>query len=480
MARETTRMVRPRRKKLDRVTQVVLLTFFVVAGITIVLAVFWIRSLFQSAPAQTKAPAAANAGQTNNAGSNVPAPKGPLQPSSGPASVPWDGKSRVTVLIMGLDYRDWEAGSDIPRTDSMILLSVDPMSRKAGILSIPRDMWVDIPGIGKSKINTAYRWGEINKLPGGGPGLAMKTVENTLGMPVDYYAVIDFNAFVKFIDELGGLDMKIREEIVIDPIGPGNTRKLEPGTQTLTGAEVLAYARNRYTEGNDFDRSRRQQEVIMAIRKQVLQFNMLPTLITKAPALYQEIASGISTNLTLDQVIRLAMVGSQISEDNIKKGVISAPEQVEIATNPSDGQSILIPNASKIRILRDEVFVGGEPISSEVVDQPVTTPQATQVNLAQLMKDEKATVIVMNGTATTGLAKKTGDYLKSLGVNVIDEGNADPTNTTTIYLYTNKPSTARFLLEKFKLSDTQMVVKSDANPPADIKIVLGADRQQGQ
>ena len=98
----------------------------------------------------------------------------------------------------------------------------------------------------------------------------MKTVEQFLGVPVNYYALIDFNSFVKFIDELGGADMKIRKEITVDPIGPGNTRTLEAGSQTLDGATLLAYARKRYTENDDFDRSARQQEVIMAIRKQIL------------------------------------------------------------------------------------------------------------------------------------------------------------------------------------------------------------------
>ena len=118
-----------------------------------------------------------------------------------PTPEPWDGASRVTVLIMGLDYRDWEANEGAPRTDTMILLTIDPLTKTGGMLSIPRDLWVNIPGFGNARINTAYSTGEGNKLPGGGPGLAMKTVEGLLGVPIDYYAQIDFSAFVKFIDE---------------------------------------------------------------------------------------------------------------------------------------------------------------------------------------------------------------------------------------------------------------------------------------
>lgn len=477
MARANARTTRSRRRPPDRVTLIVLVAFFLVACVTAVLAFIWVRNLVSSPlnPAPSGGPSVSGSGadKTGGAPENIPAPPtGPLQRDTDPTPVPWDGVSRVTVLMMGLDYRDWSEGNDIPRTDSMILLSVDPLAKTAGILSVPRDLWVNIPGMGYNKINTAYRWGELYKMPGGGPGLAMKTVEETLGVPVDYYALIDFNSFVKFIDELGGLDMKIREEITIDPIGPGNTRKLEPGTQTLTGAEVLAYARNRYTANDDFDRSSRQQEVIMAIRKQVLQFNMLPTLIAKSPKLYQDIASGISTNLTLDQVIKLAMLASQIKEGNIKKGVIGPPSQVEISTNPEDGQSILIPVPDQIRILRDEIFAASAASSGPIA--PTVVP--TSGDPAKLMKAEKARLIVKNGTSTPGLASKTSDLLKSEGLNVVDEDNADNNvSATTIYDYTGKPYTIKYLIQKLNVPNARVVNKFDPKAPADIEIVLGPD-----
>ncbi len=465
-------MARPR-SGVDRITLILIVAFLVVACITAVLAFVWARGFFASWTL-TGLPGAPviSGGQNANSGSagagnSAPVPAGPLQRETDPTPIPWDGTSRVTVLVMGLDYRDWSEGVDVPRTDSMILFSIDPLSKTAGMLSIPRDLWVNIPGMGYNKINTAYRWGEIYKLPGGGPGLAMKTVEETLGVPVDYYALIDFNSFVKFIDEMGGLDMKIREEIVIDPIGPGNTRKLEPGTQTLTGAEVLAYARNRYAANDDFDRSRRQQEVIMAIRKQILQFNMLPTLIAKAPKLYQEISSGISTNLTLNQVIQLSLLASKIDEKNIKKGVIGPPSQVEISTNPADGQSILIPVPDQIRILRDQIFATGGPVAPATVD--TSDP-------AQLMKDEKARVIIKNGTNITGLASKASETLRQLGINVVGEDNAnEPSGTTTIYDYSGKPYTIKFLIQKMNIPESRVINSFDPKAPADIEIVLGSD-----
>ena len=124
-----------------------------------------------------------------------------MQPMENIESKPWDGKSRVNILFMGLDMRDWQM-SDVPRTYTMILFTIDPSTRTAGMLSIPRDLWVEIPGNGANKINTAYHYGEAYHLPGGGPALAMQTVSNFLGVPVNEYVQLDFNTFVKIIDEL--------------------------------------------------------------------------------------------------------------------------------------------------------------------------------------------------------------------------------------------------------------------------------------
>jgi polyisoprenyl-teichoic acid--peptidoglycan teichoic acid transferase len=477
MSRTNARMVRPRSSSFDRVTLIVLIVFLIVAGITSVLAFRVARDFFVSTGVISVGDAppvisgeSANVSQTPGAATaeaNSSSPTTPLQKANDPTPVPWDGTSRVTILIMGLDYRDWEA-KEVPRTDTMILLSVDPLAKTAGILTIPRDMWVNIPGMNYNKINTAYRWGEVYNLPGGGPGLAMKTVEEFLGVPINYYAQIDFSAFVRFIDELGGLDMKIRKAIKVDPIGPGNTRTLEPGTQTLDGATVLAYARQRYTEGGDFDRSKRQLEVIMALRDQILNFNQLPMLISKSPKLYQELSSGIRTNLTLNQVIQLALLASKIDKANIKQGIIGPPKQVEFATNPEDGQAILIPVPDQIRILRDEVFATGGPVAPAAV-QDSGDP-------SQLMKDEKARVIIKNGTSIAGLATKTSDLLRNDGMNIVGEDNAPQAVTnTTIYDYSGKPYTIKYLIEKLKVPNSRIVNRFDPNAQQDIEIVLGDD-----
>ncbi|HSQ26307.1 MAG TPA: LCP family protein, partial [Anaerolineales bacterium] len=233
-------------------------------------------------------------------------PSLPMQPAGAPTPLPWDGANRVSLLVMGLDYRDWAAGEGPPRTDTMILFTIDPINRTAGILSIPRDLWVNIPGFDYGRINSAYQLGEAYTVVGGGPQLATDTVEELLGVPIDYYAQVDFGAFVRFIDEIGGVKLDVPEPIKIDPLGDNTSKTLKTGIQTLPGDLALAYVRARKTEGGDFDRAQRQQQVILAIRNRILEFDMLPNLISKAPVLYEELSAGIRTNLSLDLAIRLA------------------------------------------------------------------------------------------------------------------------------------------------------------------------------
>ncbi|HLE22870.1 MAG TPA: LCP family protein [Anaerolineales bacterium] len=268
--------------------------------------------------------------------------------------VPWSGADRVTILLMGLDYRDWASGRGFPRTDSMMLISIDPITRKGAMLSIPRDLWVEIPGFGHERINTAYPSGENNRLPGGGPELAMRTVESVVGVPIQYYAVIEFSAFERMIDEIGGIDVTVAERMKISPIGRTSIW-LEAKPTHLDGPQALAYARIRKVTGDDFGRAQRQQQVAFAVLDRVVGFNMVPTLITRAPALWAELKSGVRTNMTLEQLISLGWMAVQIPKDDIERGVIGPPKMVGFHTLPN-GQQVIRPVPDQIRILRDQLF----------------------------------------------------------------------------------------------------------------------------
>ncbi len=465
-----TKYVRERHSSLDRRLVWGLLAAFLIAALataymTFVLVRSLVAAYFPPTKPKVAAPPAAVA-------TSVPVdPKlltKPLQPKDGPGPKDWDGKSRFTVLVMGLDYRDWQDNPGGPsRTDTMILFTVDPATRSAGMLSIPRDLWVNIPGYDPAKINSAYFIGGAEHIPGGGAGLAMKTVSEFLGVPVDYYAVIDFTAFEEFINELGGVQVDVPEEITVDPIGPHNTVTLKPGPQMLDGPTALAYARNRYTAGNDFDRAQRQQQVIMAIRDRILNLNMLPTLIQKSPILYQNLTSGVYSNLTLQQVISIAWLVAQIPQENIKRGAIG-PDQVTEGWS-YDGQQILEPKSDEIRALRDQVFSTDSPI------QPLLPTGDPKV----MSKNENAKVSILNGTTTSGLAARTKDYLVSQGINVTATDNAQQVyDTTTIIDYTGKVYTRQYLAQLMNVKPDNIFSRYDPNSQVDIAVLLGSDWDQ--
>jgi LCP family protein required for cell wall assembly len=281
---------------------------------------------------------------------------------------PWDGTSRVTLLIMGIDYRDWIAGEGSPRSDTMMLVSVDPITLKASMLSIPRDLWVEIPGFTYNRINTAYMLGEAYSLPGGGSGLAMQAVENLIGVPIQYYAVVDFYTFERLVDEIGGIDILVHEPMWISPID-SDSIWVEAKPYHFSGAEALAYARVRYVGGGDFGRAQRQQQVILAIMDRVVGADMLPTLINRAPVIYQEVSSGVRTNLTLEQIISLAWLALKIPSDQVQSGVISPPSMVGFYTRP-DGAQVLRFVPDQIRILRNQLFVDTSALGPEIFVLP--------------------------------------------------------------------------------------------------------------
>lgn len=390
----------------------------------------------------------------------IVAPESLLPPS-------WDGASRVNILFIGLDYRDWIAGEGAPRSDTMMLFTIDPQSKTAGMLSIPRDLWVNIPGFGFSRINTAYSSGEGNQLPGGGPGLAMKTVEQLIGVPIHYFGQIDFNAFEEAIDTMGGLYICIPEKIRIDPIGNKPPKNLKPGCQTLYGYEVLAYARNRHTANGDIDRARRQQEVIMALRNQIFSPANFPAMIAKAPEVYQEASGGLRTNMSFEDALKLGVLLQQIPPENIKSGIIDYSMGIlDNVTLGGQNASILKPIPDKIRVLRDEIFSASGPVS------PLATGDPTA-----LMQADGARVRVLNGSFAGDLAQRAAAYLQSQGMAVTEVGNANGAyNRTVIVLYSPKLYTLRYLINLFGVnSSTQIVFTPDAAATVDVEIRLGGD-----
>jgi LCP family protein required for cell wall assembly len=380
---------------------------------------------------------------------------------------PWSGTDRVNILLLGIDQRCDEDGPT--RTDTMMVVTMDPVGLSAAALSLPRDLWVEIPGFGVNKINQAHFLGEINDFPGGGPALAVETVEATLGIGIDHYATVNFEAFVQIVDEIEGIDVDVPEDIA-DPTYPDNCYGYDPfnitsGEHHLDGQAALKYARTRATFGGDIDRAGRQQQVIMALRDKVLQLDMAPRLITRSPEMWQILHDNVDTSLSLNEAIQLGLLAKDIPSDRIRTEVINF-DYVYNETAP-DGQQVLVPIRERIRVLRDELFA------------PPLVPTPVIENLPQMMAEEEARVAIYNGTREFGLAASTQDYLLEYDFNITVIGNADSADyrTTQIIDYGSHPNTAHYLTQLMGIPPLN--ISSGTAPPGDfdVLIILGNDWQ---
>lgn len=269
---------------------------------------------------------------------------------------PWDGQRRVTVLLMGIDQRPGEQGTGF-RTDTLILISMDPATNSVGMLSIPRDLRVPIPGHADMQpINAAYVLGELSR-PGYGPQLAAETVQYNLGMAIDHYVVLSFTAVINLIDAIGGIVVDVPSPIVDEEFPDLYTYGYDPlyipaGRIEMDGLLALKYARTRHQD-TDFDRTRRQQQVIMAIRDRVLRPEMLPRLVAQAPVIWNEVSRGIITDFSFEELLSIGWYAKDIPAENIRRGALDG---AYILATQYQGRSILTINRNTIADLMVEVF----------------------------------------------------------------------------------------------------------------------------
>ena len=297
-----------------------------------------------------------NAPSANASGTLVAGESVKLDDGSSLVLQPWNGTSRLNILIMGIDRRPSETGLAY-RSDTMMLASFDPKTKQLGILSIPRDLYVPIPGYSApQRINSALALGEQQRA-GFGPTLAMQTVQVNLGMGVNSYAVADFTALIKLVDTIGGIDVDVPEPIA-DYQFPSMSYGYDPlilkaGLQHMDGYTAQKYARTRHGD-SDFDRAARQQQVIFAIRDRILSVNSLPQLITQAPSLYASVSQNVYTQLSLNQMIQLALWLKDLPADNIHTGVIDQHDVYNYTT--PDGAEVLVPYPRGFSALLTQVF----------------------------------------------------------------------------------------------------------------------------
>ncbi len=261
----------------------------------------------------------------------------------------WTGRERLNVLLLGIDSRG--DASATKNTDTMIVLSLDPVNKTAAMLSLPRDILIDRPGVLVDKINAAYAFG--------GPELSRKVVEDLLGIRLNAYALVDFDAFTKIVDSVGGVIVDVRRPVRDEsyPTPDYGVERLDitAGPQLMDGSTALRFARSRH-DTNDYSRAQRQQLVLAALRTRIAEGDLLSSL----PAIMDRVGGGIQTNFDPAGVIPLATFGSGIDSSAIRSEVLypCGGSYAHCELNYSGGENgfFLIPDRAKIRDLAAAIF----------------------------------------------------------------------------------------------------------------------------
>jgi len=365
----------------------------------------------------------------------------------------------INIMLLGIDRRppieDW-------RTDVMILVSIDPHRQIVSMVSIPRDLYVSIPGYGKTRLNTADNIGEAEGYPGGGPALLRATLEENLGITFDHYIRIDFEGFVEMIDILGGIDIDVRcptELWVPDMRRPEEYtlfRTVPAGMQHMDGEFALIYSRCR-AHTTLFDRDRRQQEILLAIRNRVLELG-ISGLLPRLFELLETMRYYVQTDLEAAEIVALAQLVSQIPPQNVNQRTIDlalAPQW----TTP-EGSWVMLPDRRGIK---------------ELMEGRMAPPTWEESSLAA----EGVRIAVDNGTTIEGLSMQMADRLRSRGYRVVEVGKTDRIgHTKTIIIsYTGDSFALDRLRQYFHVREEDTRYEPDWLSRVDIRVILGSDAQ---
>jgi polyisoprenyl-teichoic acid--peptidoglycan teichoic acid transferase len=308
-------------------------------------------------------------------------------------------QERINILVLGLDRR--VSDGDIPtRTDSIFVVTVDPATKSAGILGIPRDLLVEIPHPAgytyEERVNAVYVIGEQTDYPGGGIELMKEVLDSNFGIPVDKYVMVDFDGFERIVEALGGIEVDV-PEYLYDPRyshtelpGDYHPQEFFPGRQQMDGQTALAYARIRFTT-DDLDRVQRQQRVIFAAIEKAKSGNFLG----RAPQLWREYRNAIETDIN-DALIP----GYALLADDVKDNIMAV--SLGPATTPhttSSGAQVLLADTDRVRALVEAMFTD-QPL--DFIDQDPAPPRPVRVQ-------------VQNGAGIDGLARDVVRYMVAQG-----------------------------------------------------------------
>jgi LCP family protein required for cell wall assembly len=373
-----------------------------------------------------------------------------------PASLP-DGV--IHIILLGTDHRPPDEGW---RTDTMVLVSIDPAEKLVSMVSIPRDLYVAIPGYGKTRLNLADNMGAAEQYPGGGPALLRATLERNLGLTFDRYIRIDFQGFAEVVDILGGIDVDVRcpTELWVPNMKLPDEyllyRTVPAGMQHMDGDFALIYCRCR-AHTPVFDRDRRQREVLLAIRNRVLELGV-PGLLSRVFELLETMKLHVQTDLEPDEIVALAQLLPEIPLHNVSQRVLDLSVAPEWYT--SEGAWVMLPDRQLIK---------------QLVAARLVPPTREEEALAA----EETRIAVDNGTTIEGFASQVAERLTASGYNVVEVGKDDRLDhtETTIISYAGTSTTLDRLRQYLGVGEDGVHYEPDWLSDVAIRIVVGTDAQ---
>ena len=322
--------------------------------------------------------------------------------TSGDQKIQGESDDRVNILLLGYGG----PGHDGPYlTDTMMVMSYKPSTKQLALISIPRDLVVNIPGYDYRKINNVLSFGRDKKYPGGGEALTVKVVSDTLNIPIHYYARIDFTGFKEMIDQLKGVTVTV-DRAFRDNAYPDSGIGYDPisftaGTQIMNGERALKFARSRHGnngEGSDFSRAKRQQKIIVAMKEKLLSFGTLSNP-KKISDILGSLGSHSQTNMEVWEMLRLSKIVGDLNPDHIINKVYdnSDPGFLRAATG-TGGAAILVPSDGTYE---DMQFF------------------ARNIFLATAAEPEQASILVVNATAFTALGPSVSRGAAAMGMSIV-------------------------------------------------------------
>ncbi len=388
-----------------------------------------------------------------------------------------EDQGRVNILLAGNSADDpGHEGASL--TDSIMILSIDTKDNTAFMLSVPRDLWVEIPGYGHHKINEAYNDGvdakfNENGYAPGGMGMLEKVIHDNLGITTHYYSLINYNAFRQAVDAVGGIDVNIQSA---DPRGlydpniaraDGGPLRLTNGMHHLDGKAALNLARARgdsyYSYGfpaSDFDRTAHQRQMLLALKAKISSSSVIANPIALSK-LMDALGANVKTDMQLSELRRLSDLGQKINNSQIKSLSLNNADGKNLLASytSSNGESALIPAAGLDDFSDIQKFIH------------------RMTSNAPLVK-ESASIVILNGTDTYGLAGKNAKTLEAKGLNVTKTADANGVRATTQIINnvgTTKPVTLQ-LLQSLYGNHMTTVNPYSGTYTADFIVILGTDQ----